>query len=362
MVTVYELPWAFPFYGRTYSGIRVLSNGLLAFDLPPASGCWDAGALRQMVGIAPLMGLIRTDGNAQPNENVYVGRPSEDAISFRWAGETAVQPGLTTPEPVNFAVTLYRNGRIEFNYGSGNRTITFPSPTSSVCAASPSIGISNGTGSASSLVNEYIGRANLENASSIAFDPPYGASSLPRLRIQVPNATEIYSGILTGQFLIWDEGTFVPDVYILIDDILRGRANPSLSGQQTCLAERLPNCSGYAFNYNMASLNLPPGRHKLRVIAMNSRGGISEEIIEFAVGEGQSRVPAVQIDLPENNAEVSGNVVIRGYAAAPNLRIVGIDVLIDGVTYGRAGTDSRDRKFAQRWVLSRPIVLVWASP
>ena len=336
-VTVYELPWEFPFYDRTYSGVRILSNGLLAFDLPPASGCWDAGALRQIVGIAPLMGLIRTDGNAQPNENVYVGRPSDDAISFRWAGETAVQPGLAAPEPVNFGVTLYRNGRIEFNYGSGNRTVTFPSPTSSVCSSSPSIGISNGSGFASSLVNEYIGRANLENAPSIAFDPPYGASSVPAIRIQVPNATDTYAGILTGQLLISDEGTIVPDVYILIDDVLRGRANPSPSGQQTCQAERLPNCSGYAFNYNMADLNLVPGRHKVRVIAMNSRGGISEETVEFSTGAGQSRVPAVQIELPENHAEVSGNVLIRGYAAAPNLRIVGIDVLIDGVTYGRAG-------------------------
>jgi hypothetical protein len=32
---------------------------------------------------------------------------------------------------------------------------------------------------------------------------------------------------------------------------------------------------------------------------------------------------------------VSGGLTIRGHAAAPDLRIAGIDVLIDGVTYGR---------------------------
>jgi hypothetical protein len=54
------------------------------------------------------------------------------------------------------------------------------------------------------------------------------------------------------------------------------------------------------------------------------------------VGTGQSRVPRVEIDAPADGAEVTGNVTFRGWAAADNVRITGIDVLIDGVNYGRA--------------------------
>ena len=336
-ITTRELPFEFPFYGRTYSAVNVLSNGLLAFSLPPVSQCSDVSALRLITGIAPMYGSIRTDGSAQPNENVYVGRPSDDSVSFRWAGETQVQPGLGSPEPVNFGVTLYRDGRIEFQYGTGNRTVTFPSPTASVCTAAPSIGISSGSGTAVSLVTEYIGRANVENANSITFEPPFGASSTPQIRIEVPNATDTYAGIVTGRILIWDNETFVPEVYVLIDGILRGRAGVNTAGMQACQAERLPNCVPYQFNYNLADLKLDPGPHSVRIVAINARGGRSEASVDFNAGEGQSRVPAVQIELPENNAEVSGNITVRGYAAAPNLRIVGIDVIVDGVNYGRAG-------------------------
>jgi hypothetical protein len=336
--TVYDLPWEFPFHGRGYSSLRVLANGLLAFDLPPAPPCFDVNALRQFLAIAPLYGNIRTNGTIQPNENVYVSRPAEDAITFRWAGETNVQPGFgVVPEPVNFAVTLYRDGRIEFNYGSGNRNLTFPSPLSSVCAASPSIGISNGNGSTTSIVTEYIGRTSLENAPSVLFEPPSGASSAPQIRITTPNSDEDYEGILTGQIVVWDDNHFVPDVYVLVDGILRGRAFIGGPPPATCQAERLNNCIGYSFNYNFADLQLQPGRHTLKIRAMNARGAVSEREVTFNVAPGQSRVPVVRIESPDANQEVSGSVSIRGYAAAPNLRIVGIDVLIDGITYGRAG-------------------------
>ena len=42
------------------------------------------------------------------------------------------------------------------------------------------------------------------------------------------------------------------------------------------------------------------------------------------------------IEAPAPDAEVNGNIIIRGYALAENLRIVGVDILLDGISYGRA--------------------------
>jgi hypothetical protein len=128
----------------------------------------------------------------------------------------------------------------------------------------------------------------------------------------------------------------VLDVYVLIDNVFRGRATLSGPRADVCGAERLPNCFGMAFSYNFADLGLAPGQHRLKIRAMNSRGGIAEREVTFSVAEGQAQSPVVRIESPEPGAEASGNIIIRGYAAAPNLRIVGIDVLIDGIAYGRA--------------------------
>jgi hypothetical protein len=50
-ISIQDLPWEFPFYGRSYSSVRVISNGLLAFDLPPGSGCYDGTCS----GISPVL-------------------------------------------------------------------------------------------------------------------------------------------------------------------------------------------------------------------------------------------------------------------------------------------------------------------
>jgi len=42
------------------------------------------------------------------------------------------------------------------------------------------------------------------------------------------------------------------------------------------------------------------------------------------------------IEAPAADQEVNGNILIRGYALAENLRILGIDILLDGISYGRA--------------------------
>ena len=138
----YDLPFEFPFFGKKYGSLRILSNGMLAFDLPVFTGCADGNALTRFNGIAPLFMLLNTLGTGQTGEDVYVSRPAPDAVTFRWAASTDTV--FARPEPVNFAATLWEDGRIEFQYGSGNKNLSTDAPISGCPTSTPTVGISNG--------------------------------------------------------------------------------------------------------------------------------------------------------------------------------------------------------------------------
>src|SRR5262249_45883381 len=121
-VRPFAMPFPFPFFGKTYSQVWVHSFGLLSFDLPVFAPRVDPFGLVVTNGIAPLFMDLATDGGAQPGEDVYVSQ-GPDSVTFRWAAETAPDFTGSRPEPVNFAATLFRDGRIQYNYGTGNRNL-----------------------------------------------------------------------------------------------------------------------------------------------------------------------------------------------------------------------------------------------
>src|SRR5262249_42113747 len=130
------LPFPFPFFDQTYSTMYLHSNGIIAFSGPLSISCADSFDLEQHAGIAPLWIALSTAGSAQDGEDVYVSSTS-DSVTYRFAGE--VPTILGTIEPVNFSTTLFKDGRIEFLYGSGNHSLL-----STGCGTSPVVGIANG--------------------------------------------------------------------------------------------------------------------------------------------------------------------------------------------------------------------------
>jgi hypothetical protein len=92
-------------------------------------------------------------------------------------------------------------------------------------------------------------------------------------------------------------------------------------------------------------MNLSAGRHTISVRVTNTRGASKETApVVFNVDTGSARLPKGAIETPTGGAELSGNVTFRGYAYADDLRVVRVDLLIDGVTYpsaayGAARTD-----------------------
>jgi hypothetical protein len=331
----FDLPFEFPFFGKKYGSVRIFSNGLLAFDLPPATACTDGNALARFNGIAPLWMELGTLGLAQPGEDVYVSRLSADAITFRWAASTRTI--LARPEPVNFAATLWEDGRIEFRYGSGNRNLATDFPFFGCPVSTPTIGISKGNETFVQF-SQLRGRPSLENASPVQFLPGEGFSSIPDVTLQRPDAGQTFQGVLNGRAVISDPLDTAARALVYIDGVYRANALRQPGRPPECVSIQANDCAEFQFNLDLNSLGIEPGRHELKLRAVNFRGGFRdhpESPLVFTVEPGQALLPTAVIELPSNGAEVSGLTRVRGYAYAERLRVTAVEVLVDGLTVGR---------------------------
>ena len=145
-----NLPFAFPFYTGTYTGVYVSTEGFLHFAGldSPGDGANSTAKLINNVRIAPLWDELYTYG---PGNDIFVDSSVADQVTICW-NATNEADGST----VNFAVTLFSDGQIRFDYGDGNTNLT------------PTIGISAGDGRNFQL-SQYNQNASLTNADSVQF-------------------------------------------------------------------------------------------------------------------------------------------------------------------------------------------------
>lgn len=336
----YDLPFEFPFFNKKYSSLWVFTNGLVAFELPVITGCSDANALGSYSGIATMFMNLTTAGIAQSGENVYVSRRTPDAVTFRWAAETM---GMTPPQPVNFALTLWNDGRIEMQYGAGNRNLSGGSRYVGCNVSTPLVGISNGNGTfAATIGSPYSGRSTLENAASIIWEPPFGPSSKPHVIIDSPAPDQRFKGVMEISGISADKDTFVSRVDVLIDNKSALLLFPEVLRFDYCDDNDAFECPfvGFSTNLDLEAAGIKPGAHQFQIRATNAKGAITnypDTPLTFHVDPGQSRLPVGGIDTPAEGAEISGALVpIRGYAYIPDMLVAAVDVVIDGVTYGQA--------------------------
>jgi subtilisin family serine protease len=158
-----ELDFDFPYFGGTYRTIYVSTNGLVTFDEPVTSPVGDQADLGRLSALAPLWLDLRTDGNAAPNEGVFVRR-SSDSIAIRWIAEPWFEVRPESVVPVTFEVTLFDDGRFEYAYGPGNNTGLRAN------GSFPVVGASDG-GCAVEVLTAYSGVDSLANAPAVAFRP-----------------------------------------------------------------------------------------------------------------------------------------------------------------------------------------------
>jgi vibriolysin len=141
----YPLPFAFSFYGTTYTSVYVSSNGLLRFDASDDGYSNGGTYLKTKAAIAPLWDDLMTSRRA--GDDVFVFQPDPDSVGFRWQAVTQVGSYDTNLEAI-----LYSDGRIRFNYGAQGGGLT------------PTVGISKGDGTTYHLAYDN----NLTTANNIA--------------------------------------------------------------------------------------------------------------------------------------------------------------------------------------------------
>jgi hypothetical protein len=146
----YTLPFSFNFYGAPQTVAYIGSGGLIEFGSQTFlfDGANSAAKLATRRAIAPLWDNLRTNG---ATDDIFIDTSIPDQVKIRW-NATHIDTGAD----VNFAVVLFADGRIRFDYGPGNT------------ALSATIGISLGNGQAY-LLSPGDSQATLTNANSVEF-------------------------------------------------------------------------------------------------------------------------------------------------------------------------------------------------
>ncbi len=170
-----SLPWAFGYYGQSYTSVNVCSNGFLNFTSIATAYDNSAAALRSAVRIAPLWDNLRTDGSG---DDIFV-TSSTDYVAVRWQAHT-----YNGGSAVNFEAVLYRSGAIAFDYLGTNAALT------------PTIGLSAGNGADYTLSTRDAAPAISSALSVFAYQPalPTGVSlSSSGVLSGTPTAVGTYS-------------------------------------------------------------------------------------------------------------------------------------------------------------------------
>ncbi len=148
----YTLPFSFPFWGGSYTEVKVGTDGWINFGPYVGSTYNNSTALlKANKRIAVLWDDLRTDQGG----DIFIDSTTPGQITFRWSAVT--RSGLY---PCNFSATLYDSGDIHFHYGAGNTNLT------------PTIGISAGEGASSDryLLTSYDALPVLTNANSLKLE------------------------------------------------------------------------------------------------------------------------------------------------------------------------------------------------
>ena len=144
------LGFTFPFFDATFTGISVTTEGAIVF--PNSRSSYEPNnSIEKLLAdriIAPLWDNLRTTGTG---DDIFTDATVPGQFTVRWNATSAADGS-----DVNFSVTLFQDGRIRFDYGSGNTNLT------------PTIGISRGNGIAYAL-SPGNGAASLAGANSVEF-------------------------------------------------------------------------------------------------------------------------------------------------------------------------------------------------
>ncbi|MEX2185792.1 MAG: right-handed parallel beta-helix repeat-containing protein [Pirellulales bacterium] len=144
----YTLPFAFPFYDGSATTVYVSTEGFLQFGTTSGAGdgANDTAKFKNVRRIAALWDNVRTNA---VGDDIFVDASTAGQVTFRWNATNEIDSS-----DVQFATTLFSDGRIRFDYRPGANL-------------SPTVGVSMGNGRAYVLAVGYDGAATLAGAPSV---------------------------------------------------------------------------------------------------------------------------------------------------------------------------------------------------
>jgi parallel beta-helix repeat protein len=135
------LPFAFPYFGTTYTSLSVFTSGYLS------------------IGVSPLQDNLEV--SAAKGNDIYVDTSVSGQVTVRWQATNDADGSQ-----VNFDVVLFQDGHVRFDYGPGNTDL------------SPTVSLSNPVPGLDSVTAPYNGQKTLTNANSILFGQQTGFTDL----------------------------------------------------------------------------------------------------------------------------------------------------------------------------------------
>ena len=159
--TQYTLPFAFTFYGQSYTTVYINTNGFLQFGSSTnaynGNNANTLDGLIHNVRIAPLWDDLSTYSPSDATRDLYVDSAVAGQVTIRWAAVFETN----TAKPANFSVTLFNDGRFRFDYG----------PTAT--GLTPTVGVSAGNGQTYVLAS-YDGQSDLSSVQSLLWNATPG--------------------------------------------------------------------------------------------------------------------------------------------------------------------------------------------
>jgi|GEM_PF-1606757 len=291
-----SLPFEFPFFDQKYPRVFISTNGLISFNVAEASPINSRTALLSRAAIAPLWFDLRTNGSVQTGEDIYTSRPTPDSIMFRWVAESVEvnqQGGLLPGKPVNFAVTLFRDGTIRIDYGSGNSGFA---PRSGI--RTPTVGISRGTETFSQIATAHDDNANLDQAQAIIFRMDAAA---PSVSIASPGAGQSVKGTITIRADATDD-VEVAGVQFLIDGKAVGEEDRSAPYELTLDTTTLTNGPHIVAAEARDTSGNKTRSAPIEFIVANNRAPILARFGDLSVREGETLSFTLKATDPDGDA------------------------------------------------------------
>ena len=319
------LPFAFTFYGTSYTTVSVSSKGFLQFAGPdqPYGNTTSLSEFERDARIAPLW-----DGNISTSNGIFVDTSTTGQVTIRWSGVNT-----RDNSPVNFSVTLFSNGTFRFDYGAGNTNLT------------PIVGVSAGNGY-SFVLSKDSGQASLTSADSLTWSTQPGLNYYDIGAYEFQGNSDDYTPpeVVSVSNLPTNNGTTdvaftsiqvdfsktldaisarSPDNYILME------AGPD--GQFDSTAVKIPLVPTYTFPGTEVDLTipsgvLPAGNYRLTLSGTNAIYDISGNALDgagkgvagtdyvtyFTIDRSHDALPVANAQSVQLNEDASSVITLTG--------------------------------------------------